>query len=160
MTTRRDSALWDALRDELAQLVREHPGHVIGATEERQYAEALRGVGEVIELRQAFALARRRVIGSPPTPASVRAAFDETRAPRPPAATTPAERPVFPPTPQFDAAAAWLAANPWAEARVDAELLALTQTWPPELAGERERLRSVACLLVYNRRAAQRPQSA
>jgi len=151
-------ALREALDDELETTRRTYPAAIAARplAPRVEFGAQLRGVRDVLELRSAFALARRRSPELPPTPAQLGDAFRDVRVrvvPRPAAAP-------LPPTPRFVAAAAWCAEDPAREALVDRELAQLTQDWPPSLASDRERLRRIAQLLVFNRRATPNARSA
>lgn len=112
------------------------------------YAEQLLTAIDEQELRVVFSIGRQRATTHAPTPGELRELLLELRRRR---SHAPRGVEPLPPAPRFDDAEQWLAANPWAASLVEQEIDHLTRDWPAELAGERDRFRPVARLLVFNR---------
>lgn len=110
------------------------------------FRRLLRGLRDPQQLRRAFALARRRAEQYPPSPLDVlRAAEDLAKADRE------AGRDAVVSTPRFVEADLWHQDNAWAAEEVEMELADLTKGWGSAMQGDRNRFRSVARLIVYNR---------
>lgn len=147
-----------SLEERLARTLREELTTTLGAFRTPEgatvetllplYAEQLLTAIDEQELRVVFSIGRQRATTHAPTPGELRELLLELRRRR---SHAPRGIEPLPAAPRFDDAERWLAANPSAASLVEQEIDHLTRDWPAELAGERDRFRPVARLLVFNR---------